>query len=767
MLLNFLKRKDKTMVIFLKNNGDVAFATSEDINLGSNDANSLFVVAPFNSGAAITVAFRLPNGMTLGPGFVENQGGITFDENSGYNLALVSGVGGIPGYSFDGQALSLWRYDIDSKLTEVSGSLGIQLFVFTGGKIISSNLIKYYIGVGVGNLEIPTPTGVDVYQQILNYLSDSTTYFNQQKEEAVAAKTEAEAAATEAQKWATGSYIDENGETHYVTSEDPQFDNNAKYYASEASESEASAIGAKGAAESAKGAAETAAANAAESATNAGISASAAETYLTELKSGIVEPLKKRVDNIDYILEQFGAVIEERDSSVALKKYIPERSDKFAYLKNIRGNTEKHNQLLSNYYWTVGSIAPHQYETVSHNGGTITNLGDGTFLLNGTFDYVSFDLFVSTPSQNVDDYAAIPLISDTGENTVCVSLKNPFPSDVNSPYIYVTERNTVNESGTPINGGYDVFLTQSTSDGIRYAVFGATKKYASTIAFGCQGGTFENYIFAPMFNHGSNPLPWQSPADSFEGLRSAKVEEFKVYGKDLFNAYDVQLKANNSGRVKPIDRNTFIVSNFYTFFTLYPKAGVYRLLAQSERSGDFGGGLVVRIYGSNGSELASPYWDPDKLLTLESPISFTCDGTERRVEFLFYGSGSSGGSMAIFKNVSILHNKTELTPTVIKIPDGIKALGGYGECNPDNANECNLVDFENQTYKKYGELSNGSWVPLSTPSVRDISTELKDFDPVFAVEPNGSLEFVNSKHNKETNNTLVPSTIVYNIIQEG
>lgn len=71
------------MIIFLKTGGEVAYVSDENIHLGSDKANSLFVVAPYAPASSVCVAFKLPNGKTLGPGFVENQGVVTFDSEDG------------------------------------------------------------------------------------------------------------------------------------------------------------------------------------------------------------------------------------------------------------------------------------------------------------------------------------------------------------------------------------------------------------------------------------------------------------------------------------------------------------------------------------------------------------------------------------------------------------------------------------------------------------------------------------------------------------
>ena len=247
------------MIVFLKSDGSVAYRSYENINLGSNKANKLTVIAPFAPSSVMTVCITLPNGETLEPLFMANGGEATKE---------------LEGYSIDGKNLSVWEKEIESYITGISGTLKIQLYINNNGANFTSSLITIEVNVGVKNIPTPPPTEGAIYEDIIDYLSDSMNYVE-------GGKQEAESAATEAEKWATGSYVDENGETHYVTSKDPQFNNNAKHYANSANEYAIASLN----------------------------SANQSKDYYKELKNVVFDPLEKKVDNIEYIRVE----VENRD----------------------------------------------------------------------------------------------------------------------------------------------------------------------------------------------------------------------------------------------------------------------------------------------------------------------------------------------------------------------------------------------------------------------------------------------------------------------
>lgn len=721
------------MIVFLKSDGTVAYQSDENINLGSNKANKLTVVAPFAPSSVVTAYITLPNGVTLDPVFLDNKGDA---------IKVVE----------DGENLSVWETEIEACITRISGYLKIQLYIDTDGATLTSSLIIEEVNVGVKNVTKPSAPEQGIYEEIKEYLGGSMNYIEGQKQDA--------------EKWATGSN---------VTSEDPQFNNNAKYYASEASASASSATGSATSANEAQQAAEAAASSSAASEENAKASeenakaseivartsASAAQNYLTELKSGIVEPLKKRVDNIDYILEQFGAIIEERDSSSALVKSVPARSDMYAYLSEIGGRTESFNQKLilptfdnssfsgvSTYFWQLaeGGSGTDSDETtaVIKNGVTVINNGDGSFTLRGTATaYDSIELFSVYNSKASFSYIekvqifGIDITKDSYLSFGGASL----PAGVLVRVVKSDEDDNT------------VFMNEITGDGGE--VTGSTLcKYLSSITLEAPSGTvFNNLTIKLMLNDGTSAMPWQSPNEPFEGLRSAKVKEIKSYGENLFNAYN--LVDNNKAYPTVVNQTTFAVTfNNIRYRIFSPKAGRYYFSAQSKRTGTKGGGVAAVIYNKAGNIVEpAKYWRESDL---NPNFEFVLDGTEYELRIIFYGSLSdSVEETAIFKNVSLLLNTPTLIPTVSEIPASIQNLPNYGEGNPNDPTEYNAVDGENGVYIRRGGIDNGSWVSETT------TTTPINFDPLIPIEASGSIEIVND------NNQEVPTTFVYNIIQEA
>ena len=729
------------MIVFLKSDGTVAYQSDENINLGSNKANKLTVVAPFAPFSVVTAYITLPNGVTLEPILVGNGGKATKE---------------LEGYSIDGKNLSVWETEIEDCITRISGTLKIQLYIDIDGATLTSSLIIEEVNVGVKNVTKPDAPKQEIYEEIKEYLRSSMSYIEGQKQDA-------EAAVSEAEKWATGSN---------VTSEDPQFNNNAKYYASEASASASSATGSATFANEAKQAAEAAALSSAESEKNAKdseenakesesvarTSASAAENYLTELKSGIVEPLKKRVDNIDYILEQFGAVIEERDSSSALVKSVPARSDMYAYLSEIGGRTERFNQRLilptfnnqnfsglPTYFWQLAEggsgTDSMNVSAVVKNGVTMINNGDGSFTLRGTATaYDSIELFSVYNSKASFSYIektqifGIDITKDSYLSFGGASL----PAGVLVRVVKSDENDNT------------VFMNEITGDGGE--VTGSTLcKYLSYITLEAPSGTvFNNLTIKLMLNEGTSAMPWQSPNKPFDGLRSAKVKEIKSYGENLFNAFNI---TDNSGYTTVVNQTTFAVTDYNVRYNIRsPKAGRYYFSAKSKRTGTTGGGVVLATYDKAGSMVTSFFWYPD---VINPKYEFNLNGNEYELRVIFYGSNKSDGNIAIYEDVKLLLNTPTLTSQTIEIPASIQGLRNYGEGNPNDPTEYNAVDGENGVYIRRGGIDGDNWIseaPTTTPI---------NFDPLIPIEASGSIEIVND------NNQEVPTTFVYNIIQEA
>jgi hypothetical protein len=566
----------------------------------------------------------------------------------------------------------------------------------------------------------------------------------------------------EAQKWVTGSYVDENGDTQNVTSEDPQFENNAVYYAGKAAES---AEEAANSAASAKNYAEVTAPRKAEEAANTILGAVNnrldtldTEMYYAENRLGNAED---RLDNVDYILEQFGAVKAQVDSSAALVKSIPARSDLFAYLNSVGGKTEKYNQLLNlpegagtgYYFWQLaeGSSLGQQLNekiTTVMSGVTIVNNGNGSFTLSGTAEkYVNFALF-NIFNFSTEDY----------------SEQYAFSIPVPDGNLYLSFGGASLPAGAYVYVGTDIGTDEGGNGGEVSATGGALSIslgwHITVMYLNFEAGTvFNNLTIKPMLNLGTSALPWQSPADPFTELRSGKVTALKVYGANLLDVskcvnkcfvdngdgtYTIKgVGTSRTSEYAPvhIPANTDFYINAKALKEAPKPVGILAKLADGTKQG-------VRAFNES---LFAKKFSSDVV-----GIGFYIQGSGTNADGMY---GVYSDFWLSLDNVGYFPYKAE--PTTYELPEAVKALDGYGEGNPYNTSEYNTVDFENQIFIKKGAISSGEWESFTTPEVTDISAELEGFDPVIPVEGGGRIEFFNEF------NYDVPSTITYNIIQEA
>ena len=113
------------MLIFLNADGSIAGEERYPaVNQGSMFANEIKLVAPFPT-AIITVAYTLPNGITLGPQLIPP----TETERISGNDYVMTKALDVPGYTVDGATLSVFTYKINAMLTAQSGDVKIQFFI--------------------------------------------------------------------------------------------------------------------------------------------------------------------------------------------------------------------------------------------------------------------------------------------------------------------------------------------------------------------------------------------------------------------------------------------------------------------------------------------------------------------------------------------------------------------------------------------------------------------------------------------------------------
>ena len=97
----------------------------------------------------------------------------------------------------------------------------------------------------------------------------------------------------------------------------------------------------------------------------------------------------------------------------------------------------------------------------------------------------------------------------------------------------------------------------------------------------------------------------------------------------------------------------------------------------------------------------------------------------------------------------------------IIIPEAVRTLKGYGEGNPDDAEEYNAIIWRDGKciYSHKGDIVAGVWVPLETEDITDIS-DLLSADNMFPVEGGGMVTFQSEYA------YAVPSEITYAVKEE-
>lgn len=136
------------MVIITNANGDVVKNIPENIYQGSNNANSIVVLAPFASSSQLTIAYRLPDGVLTEP-------------------ALMTPYEDVPS-EYD---LSGWSINLDEAITEKYGNVDFQVRATTNsGTVVASFGFNFTVLRGVAPILPPTPSQ-SIYEQILTALA--------------------------------------------------------------------------------------------------------------------------------------------------------------------------------------------------------------------------------------------------------------------------------------------------------------------------------------------------------------------------------------------------------------------------------------------------------------------------------------------------------------------------------------------------------------------------------------------------------------------
>lgn len=136
------------MLIMTDSKGNVVKSVPENIYQGSNNANSIALIAPFSANAQLTVAFRLPNGVLTEPRLATPYGQIP-SEYSGFNA---------------------WTINVDETLTTLYGQVDFQFKALVNGITVATFGGTFTVQRGVAPILPATPSQT-IYNQILDYIS--------------------------------------------------------------------------------------------------------------------------------------------------------------------------------------------------------------------------------------------------------------------------------------------------------------------------------------------------------------------------------------------------------------------------------------------------------------------------------------------------------------------------------------------------------------------------------------------------------------------
>ncbi|MBO7342959.1 MAG: hypothetical protein J6U45_02820, partial [Alistipes sp.] len=425
--------------------------------------------------------------------------------------------------------------------------------------------------------------------------------------------------------------------------------------------------------------------------------------------------MKKRITNLEQgiIPSPF-----ETDNTVAYHKDVPENVLPYAEVSMVGGVTRKCTNLI-----------PYPYAEMSAflNGGNMVANEDGSVSFSGTPTSISY-LYL---------YKGVPL-----KGTVTLSVSGTFRNmrcfltlkDKNGSVIYDNSAEpslTCNLNDYPSATTMEVMFIRSSNN---VAISGT-----------CY----------PMLNEGTTVLPYEP---YFSGLRSAPVTEIESVGANLipfkdqeFTLQGVTFKCKNgaliingtvSGEISSL--NVLFKNNLK--FEL--PAGTYSAKSQGATSSCY-----IRRYSDNTQFALISKSTREAVFTLEEP-------TELYVSFYMYNQSFNNEDQQIMlnKGSTALPYKPYREPISFPIPSAVQALDGYGEGNPDNAEEYNAIICENGKWKYIhkGDIEDNAWGSLATTEITDISDILSD-DNFIGVEAGGTVTMLNEHE------YAVPSEITYQI----
>ena len=143
------------MIFFFNANGDLLNSVLENVYQGSNNANTIYLVAPFPESCSVTVRYQLPDGTITGD-FL-----LTKVEKALSQVQLE-----------DGTALNLWATKIDRVATALSGVVTAQFDIVSSTQTVSPLSVNFPIVKGVAPRKVIDSSNERTIQQILSIVSE-------------------------------------------------------------------------------------------------------------------------------------------------------------------------------------------------------------------------------------------------------------------------------------------------------------------------------------------------------------------------------------------------------------------------------------------------------------------------------------------------------------------------------------------------------------------------------------------------------------------
>lgn len=382
------------------------------------------------------------------------------------------------------------------------------------------------------------------------------------------------------------------------------------------------------------------------------------------------------------------------DSTALSIKPVPADAAPYAEVVEIGGRTQKWNQLLK-------LTAPY---STTQNGVTLTINDNGSITLNGqATSRISFGVI---PALNIPVVSGHKYYMECGSSTFHVNWA----------------------------------LSSEESDDIRIAT--ATQTLTASVQIDIFETTtvFNNKTFFPkivdlteIYGAGNEPTTVQDchitrgyePYD--EGsLRSAPVTEVESVGVNLFDINAPHTVSsggtyNYSLYGKPNTK--------YTFSTNVPQSNPANIYANGGDTSGYG------IY-----EGRSKTTTTDENGKMYCEVRYRASGTGIDV----YTGLLNGTYYLMVNEGTTVQPYTPYFRHTLPIPEAVRNLDGYGEGNPDNAEEYNAIICKDGKWKysHKGDIDNNVWTPLATPIITDIS-DLLPADNLIGVEAGGTVTMVN------------------------